>query len=334
MTPFRAIAPLAVLALAAVAGCGDDEARPAATVDGIEISQQDVVDELEAIRGNEAYLEQAQSRTTVLGEDEGTFDTAFVAQQLTNRILFTIIEAEVDERGIEVDGECREAATEQIVQQTGGEAVFDAFPQDYREYLVDRFARVVALQADLGGYPCLLEDDDDVLRTYFDEHADEFERNYCVSVIQVDTQAAADEITGLLAAGGNFDQLAAERSATPPSPEPECVPESTIAGVAPAVIELQEGGVSPPVLLQQLFFIFRLDEIEEPTFDTSREAVVGAIGNEVEAAFEAWFQEALAEAEVEVDPRYGTWNPDPSGPRIERPTDAATSTTALPLAEE
>jgi len=335
VTPFRAIVPLAVLALAAAAGCGTDEGtRPAATVDGIEISQQDVVDELEAIRGNEAYLEQAQTQATVLGDEEGTFDTAFVAQQLTNRILFTLIEAEVDERGIEVDAQCRDAAADQMVQQVGGEEVFDAFPGEYREYLVDRYARVVALQADLGGYPCLLEDDDDVLRTYFDEHAEEFEANYCLSIIQVATQAEADEISGLLAAGGNFDQLAAERSALPPGPEPECVPASTLAGVAPAVAELQVGGISPPVVIQEVFFIFRLDEIQQATFDSSREAVIGAIGQEIDAAFNTWFQEALADAEVEVDPRYGTWNPDgANGPVIERPTDAGTSTTSDPLDE-
>ena len=336
MTPFRAIAPVAVLVLAAAAGCGDDEGgRPAATVDGIEITQQDVVDELEAIRGNEAYLEQIQTRVTVLGEDEGTFDTAFVAQLLGIRIQFAIIEAELEEREVEVDDACREAASEQMVQQAGGDEVFAAFDDDYREYLVERFAQLVALQSDLAGYPCVIEDDEDVLEDYFDEHPDAFEPNYCVSIIQVATQAEADEISGQLALGADFDQLAAERSATPPTGEPECVPAGSLVSVAPAVVDLQEGGISAPVLIQDLLFIFRLDEIQEPTFETSRDAVIGAIGQEIDATFNEWFALAVAEAEVEVDPRYGTWNADgANGPGIERPTDAATSTTAAVPTDE
>src|SRR5689334_8242922 len=94
VTRTRALAALAVLVLAAGAGCADDEgAAPAATANGIEITSQEVVDELEAIRGNEAYLARTEEQLSaqgmaVVGEEADTFDSAFVAQTLTNRILY------------------------------------------------------------------------------------------------------------------------------------------------------------------------------------------------------------------------------------------------------
>src|SRR6187402_3069097 len=61
-------------ALALFAACADDEPPAAAVVDGTEISEQSVVDELEAIAANADYLDTLeQGGRDVLGEEDGTF---------------------------------------------------------------------------------------------------------------------------------------------------------------------------------------------------------------------------------------------------------------------
>lgn len=318
VTRTRATALLAVLALAVAAGCSDDDgARPAASVDGVEISSQEVVDELEAIRANEDYLAQVETQVTVLGEEDGTFDTNFVAQLLGIRIQFAMVEAEIEARGVEITEACTDAATEAMTQQAGGEAVFEAFDAEYRDYLVGRFARLVALESDLAGYPCVIEEDEALLEQYFEEHAEEFESDLCFTPIQVSTTEAAQEIVALLDAGADFDAIAAERSELPA--ESQCAPVGTIGAAVPELAELAPGERTIPVALQGVFFVFRLDEVREPTFENQRENVVGLIGQEIDAAFQEWFTARLEAAEVTVDPRYGTW--DPTGARIDRPTE-------------
>jgi hypothetical protein len=68
-----------LLVVAAATGCGSSEGT-AATVDEKSVSHEDVVEELRAIRANDAYLEAIEgSGVAVLGSAEDSFDTAFVA---------------------------------------------------------------------------------------------------------------------------------------------------------------------------------------------------------------------------------------------------------------
>jgi hypothetical protein len=339
VTRIRALAALAVLAIAAGAGCSDEGgAAPAATVNGVDITAQDVVDELEAIRGNEAFLAQreaalaAQGGGAVLGAEDDTFDSAFVAQTLTTRILFAIVATEVDERGIEVDDDCLAAAEDEQAQQLttaddDGQAILDAFDDDYHTYLVTRFAELVALQGDLAGFPCTVLDDDAALEQYFDEHIDQFTQK-CVTVVQFATPQAADDFSAQLDAGGDFDALAgALAPEVGSSTDVGCDSTEELLGVVPALAELDAGDVSPVVLVGETAVIIRVDDVVEPDFEAQRNAVVDAIGTEIDTAFSAWLEDELRSADVRVDPRYGTWNPNIGSqqlPQIDRPLPDAT----------
>lgn len=344
----RALAPAAVLVLALVAGCTDEPIEPAATVNGIEISQQEVVDELESIQGNPDYLaaqEESLQRAlasggtgpaSVLGSADGTFDTAFVAQLLGLKIRFAIIEAEVQARGIDISGGCTERAEAQVVQQVGGQDIFDAFDDDFRAYLVTRFANLVALESDLAGYPCVIDDDEALLEDYFDSHPDSFPTTYCVTILQATDADDAASVVADLAAGADYDELAAARATSPEDTEPQCVPEANVAQVLPELLTLEAGDVASPVELPRqdggtFFAIARLEEIVAPTFENSRAQVITEIGSELDSGFGAYFQQAVAEADVTVDPRYGTW--DPVNGRIDRPAEAGATTTTAPGVE-
>jgi hypothetical protein len=338
VTPTRALAALAVLALAAGAGCADEDGTvPAATANGIEITSQDVVDELEAIRGNTEFLAQTEEQlaqqglSVVGGEDEDdTFNSAFVAQTLTNRILYAIVESEVDARGIEIDDECRAAAEESATSESGGEEIFGAFTPAYQDYLVDRLADLIALQGDLAGYTCTVQDDDALLEAYFDEHADEFTRR-CVILAQFAQPAAAEDFRAQVAAGGDFATLGAALPADVGQfSDVGCDSTQEILEVIPSMADLAVGEVSPVVLAGDIPVVLRVEQILEGDFTEQRDAVVSAVSAEIDEAFSAWLDEELRAADVTVDPRYGTWNasPDSGGlPAIERPVTDTTEST-------
>jgi len=321
----------AALALTALfAGCGDGTAPPAAVVDGVTISQQDLVDELEAIEANTGYLEayeaaaEAQGGPAILGTADGEFNRDFVTSSLALRIQYALVESEVDSRGLDVDGRCREVAREQVVSRFAGastagdgEAVLAAFGDEYAGYLLDREADFFALQADLSGLECGAGPSDEAVEAYFEEHRDEFAvETACASHILVATVEEAEEVRGLLEGGGDFAALAAERSTDPGSaaqggalgcaPAGQYVPEFDAAVFGQAV-----GEVGEPVATDFGFHLILVTEreISTPTLDDVRPQIEAALQEAAQGAFFEWFDEALANGDVEVDPRYGTWDP-------------------------
>lgn len=339
----RLLVPLAVVAAAALglAACGEST-RPAAVVDGRTISQQDVVDELEAIRTNTGYVEAIEgSGGTVLGEEDDAFDSAFVATQLGVRIQYTIVGNEVDRRQLEADSACRDAARSSLEErftvpgQIDGADLLEAFPDDYRDYLVEREANFLLLQGDLVDQDCVV---DDAVAAYYEENRESLEQA-CTSHILVDTAEAAAEVKALLDAGADFAQVVAERSQDTASAanggEVGCVGRGDLVPeYEEAMFSQPVGAIGEPVQSQFGFHIIRVDSRGIPTLDEARPRIAQQIAQAAQASFGEWFRTAVSEADVTVDPRYGTW--DPTVAEITRPStdSSSTSTTAPDAAEE
>lgn len=336
MSPCRLL--LAALPVFVLGACGDDP-RPAAVVDGAEISQQQVVDELEAIRGNSTYLEALEgSGRSVLGEADDAFDSAFVAEQLSVRIQYAIVANEVDNRELEADAECRAAARDALVGRLAGaspdgdgEAVLEGFAEPYRDYLVDREADVLLLQGDLAGQPCVA---DDAAAAYFEANRDDFEQACSAHVLVATAEEAAD-VAAQLRAGADFAAVAAERSLDPGSAEQggelPCVTRGQfLAEFEDALFSQPLGAIGDPVQTSAGFHVIRVDSREIPELADVREQVAQTLAAEVEQALQDWFIDAVAAADVEVDPRYGTWDATTGG--IQRPaiTDSTSSTSIAP----
>lgn len=340
MTPRRRLLALSAAALVLLA-CGSST-RPAAVVDGTEISQQAVVDELEAIRGNEIYLQAIEGTgQPVLGDEADAFDSAFVAEQLAVRIQYAIVSNEVDARGLEADEECRAAARDSVLArlagaspQGDGEAVLGGFDQPYQDYLVDREADFLLLQGELSGQPCVA---DDAVGAYFDEHEEDFVQA-CSAHILLETPEEAAAVVVLLEGGADFAALAAERSTDPGSAqaggELPCVTRGQFLPEFEEALFTQDiGVVGDPVQTAAGYHVIRVDSREAPELADVREQVAQALAAEVESTFNQWFLDAVAAADVELDPRYGTW--DPASARIDRPAiEASTTTIAVPLPAE
>jgi hypothetical protein len=333
VSPVRRIAGLLVLVLAAGA-CGSDEGA-AATVDGTPITHQQVVDELVAIRENDTYLQAVEgSGATVVGTTEDSFDTAFVASQLSRRIQYQIVSNEAEKRGLEADAECRAAALSSLTGQfagaspTGdGEAVLEGFDEGYRNYLLDRETDVLLLQGDLIEQPCVA---DNAVGAYYEAHQSEFEQA-CASHILVETPEEAAEVAAELRAGGDFAALALEHSTDQASAQQGgsigCVPAGAIPSLDQALSTQPIGAIGDPVQTEFGYHVLRVDSRGVPPLEDVRDDVNQRLADEVRAAFSTWFVDALAAADVTVDPRYGTWKAETA--EIERPTDTATTSSTL-----
>jgi parvulin-like peptidyl-prolyl isomerase len=338
---FWSLAVVGVLATGALGACGDGGEQPAATVNGVEISQQDVVDELDAIKGNADYLKAYDDSASqnnlpkVSGSSDDTFNTAFVTSTLTTRILYGLVHSEVVKRHIEIDDECRDRAADQAAQRVAGasptgdgNAVLDAFGSDYKAYLIDREADLLALQADLADQKCV---DPDAAENYYNAHKSDFE-TACVKHILVDSEAEADDLKAQLDAGADFATLAAASSTDTASGaqggDLGCNPHGTfVQEFEDAVDAAPLNVVTGPIQTQFGWHLILVSSRGVGSFDDVQQQVAQTLAQQVDQAFQTWFQGAVADADVEIDPRYGTWSADQA--TIE-PDDAATTTSTAP----
>ena len=341
---------LFALVLALVAGaCGNnlgETIRPAAaTVNGETISQQELDDELEAIRGNEDYIASIESGgLAVTGEGAGTLTNAFVSRVLTRQIFLKLVHDEIERRDLGVTEEQLESVRPGVLQSVGGEEIFDKFPAGYRDTLVRRNAEVSLLQSELGGP----EATDADVKAFYEENAERFAET-CVSHIlfgvtddsgQLDQEATAaevDRLTGEAAAakaqidaGADFAAVAAERSVDTSNKDQGGDLECGAAGrfvpeFETAMDALDPGVVSDPVVTQFGVHLIKVTERRTQPIEEAEDQIRQELSGQGEQAFSQFLQEALADAEVTVNPRYGRFSKDGQSPGV-IPPDAPTTT--------
>lgn len=338
MRRLLAAATVAVL-LAVLAACGQQD--PAATINGREITADELQDELDAIRGNDAYVAAFEQNTQipVQGDGEGTFSQALLGEVLRIDIIFTLIREEVDRRGLEVDDAVREQARQQALCQLAfvggpseeceavGGPVLEAFPDDYQQELVDRWAAALALDQalrDEGG-------SDEAVDAYYEQHANRYAQN-CVSHILVGSEEQADDLRAQLDEGADFAELAmASSSDTGSAQQGGELPCSDLTQYVPEFADAAEqaevGEVAGPVQSQfgwHLILVTSRDPA--PPLDEVRELVAQDVGGQSD--INGWLEQALGDAEIDVDERYGTWNAATG--QIDPPAGPTTTTTRVP----
>ncbi len=327
---------LLIVAAAVAAGCGESD-RPAATVDGTEVPQQQVVDELEAIRDNPGYLEaiQQEVQSPVLGTAEDAFDAAFVAQVLSQQIRYAMIANEVERRGLEADAACRDTVRADLVERLAGvtpdgdgETVLSAFPAGYREQLLKWDTDVRLLQSDLAEVSCI---EADAVDAYYAERQGEFEQ-LCLSHILVATEEDAIDVQAELDGGADFAALAQTRSLDTQTGAIGGDLGCVLSGQLPRDIrdllaEVPVGDTSASVPTQAGLSVILVRSRDVPELSEIRDDVEQAVSSEIALRFRDWLFEAIEVVDVQVDPRYGVW--DPQTGEVERnPASSATLPTA------
>jgi parvulin-like peptidyl-prolyl isomerase len=296
---------LAVAALAVVlAGCGTFEDGPAATVNGDEITDETLHDELDAVQDNEGYrtLMEQQLGQESPGDGKGTFATPFVSNLLSERVYFTLIEQELDRSGVSVSEE-RSAAARAELEERGGQDFAD-LPAAQQDALVQRVAVLATLDEEVGP-------------RFFEEHQADFD-TICVSHVLVATegrsdaeaQARAEDLKASIDGGTAFRTVANEESDDPGAAAQGGDLGCGSRGRFPQAFEdaayaLEVDEVSDPVRTQFGYHLIRLEDRSTAQYQDVSDSVRQQI-----------ISELAIDADVTVDPRYGDWQESSEQPGV------------------
>lgn len=289
--------------------------RFAATVDGSNITDAEILQEMQTIAGNADYLAAVEAGgTKVKGSTPGSFDAAFAAAVLQLHIRDTLIHQEIVRRKVTIDDTCIAASRTDLYRSLGrndstkGQKIFETFAKTYQDYRIRRGAEAIALQGALIGLPCQPADPG---KAYFDAHPDLFEQS-CVSVIVV-PPAQADAVITQLASGADFATLAQQVSIDPSKAKGGAVGcFSATSGLAPDVIDAVRktpvGGLAAPIVRQDGTNIVKVTSRSQPAFTDVAQQAAQAVAAAARTDFSQWMSDAMRRAAVTVDARYGTWD--------------------------
>jgi foldase protein PrsA len=343
------LAFLAALVLLSVgAACGATD--PAAvTINGTEISVREIDDELEEIRDNTDYRRGIEAgNQAVLGQGEGTVDAAFASRVVSLAAYYELVHQEVTERKLKVSDAIRKEAQEAVYSQFGvnpetgtadpaaGKKIFDKFSKWYRDTLVRRESELRVLQAALS--PVDLSDA--AIERYYRDNQDRYVE-VCAHHVLVNTEPEAVAVKARLDAGEDFVQVAKEISIDPSAAENGgdlgCAsPTSYVPEFADAITNQPIGVVGAPVQTQFGFHVIRVDRSDVSSLEDVRAQIENELSQQGSGALNEWLTEALGEAKVKLNPRFGTWDKTATPiPKVNPPSAPTTigGDTTVPLEE-
>lgn len=317
---------LAIVAVVAAGGAYSVSNDWAAKVDGREISERDFLRELEQLR-NHPNAQDFGVREVSPGSIASDFSAGWLLRSVQN----TIVELELERREIEVTDQDLAQAESQIVQQFGGPEAWDGFDRWFQERQIRDFAKLLVLIDAIGGQPS-----EEQLREEFEANK-ELLAQACTSHILVETQELAAEIRAQLEGDGDFAELAQEHSIDTNSAQNGgdvgCFARGAglVAPYEAAMFSLDVGEISDPVQSQFGFHIIRLDALEEPTFEEARPQLEQSAQGQAQQRFAEVMGRVLSEAEIEVNPKYGSVDLDDPAGRFVTPPSIPTVPDSLPV---
>jgi foldase protein PrsA len=343
--PYRLLSVVAFVLALVVGACGDGGFQPAAAkVNGVSITQDDLDGELDAIRANASYVEFLGAQgNQIEGDGQGTFSANFVRRVLTRQIFLALVHAEFVRHDLELTDTDREQVRADVAAEVGGPQIFEAFAPDYQNILLRRSAEVAKVQLQLSDTNV----DDETMRAFYDENQSLFAET-CASHIlfaviddagevateQTDAQAAellaqAQAAKARIDAGEDFAALAAELSQDASNkdqggdlgcgPAGRFVPEFETAMDATA-----PGAVSAPVQTQFGYHLIKVTSRGTKPFEEVTDEIRERLLGEASQNFGTFLSEAVTEAEIEVNPRFGTFNKNAQNPGIQPPNAPTT----------
>lgn len=322
-----ALAALAAVALLAAA-CSST-LRDAARVGNTGISRSTFEGELRTLAGNERFVEFLGEQGVDVPESGGGIGRQVETFWLTKLIQQVIVDDEFADRDLEVTGAHREQARAQLESFFGGAEVFEAFPGDFRESLLERYGRLQALLADEGGGGEPPTEAD--ARRFYRENRGQIagcETGRNVAHILVRTRAEADDVLAELRGGAGFAEVAAERSIDTSNAANGgalgCLqPGAFVAPFEEAAQAAEFGTPTDPVETQFGWHVILVTPFEAPAFADVRDQIMQYLGQQSTQsssdALNELLSERLRDADVEVEARYGEWVVDDQGARVEAP---------------
>lgn len=303
----RALLLVVAFAAVALAGCADVLDPPAATVYGEPISAEELRTDVRAFQ----LLARLQGGSCGRPQEGEADESACARAALSNLIAERLTQPAVRELGVSVPTAELDRDVEGFLEQAGEQRVESGLRRlgldrdDLRD-VIERF-RLSALVRDAVAAAEIGEDD---LRAAYEERRIEFVRSYHSAHILLPTQEEAEQVRARLTPE-NFAELAAElsqdtRSGRRGGDLGTVGPSDLVAEFTAAAIALEPGEISDPVQTQFGFHLIMLIDVNLVPFEQAREQLVGEVGAEV---FGEWFRDRIAEAEIEVNPRFGLLDP-------------------------
>ena len=324
MIPRRALG-LAACAVALLVGCGS-LAPPAATVDGVAITDARVATDVRLFQALSALARQGCATPTGTESAEAACSrevlNSLVQQQVVSRY------ARAHHVEVAVADVTKESGS--LLSQLGGAAAVDPAlrARDLTRQDVRNLARRIVLFSNVRDAVTAARVTNAELQQTYRQNLAQY-RTLHAEHILVKTRAEAERVYRIVTASGSTeaDFLAeAKKVSTDPSVSQNGgdlgdVPASSLdATFVQAALALRPGEISKPVHTSFGWHVIRLVSAGYEPFDQVRPQLEQQVSQD---AFRSWITEELTSADVAVNPRYGRW--DPSIPGIVPVTSTATS---------
>ena len=294
-----ACALLLVLAAAFVSGCGSSTSP--ATVNGVAVD-----------RGE--FLDQLSQLSKLNGGDDKSVTAEQSSGLLTQSIIALLISDEVKRLGVTVNdadvAAIRASIESDLAQRKENGENTDAISKSFIDFAARVQAQQDALIARITDATQPWYTDADV-RSYYDFVKEKKYVNFCTHHILVDAEADANEIVGLLKNGGDFAQLAKDRSTDTNSGaeggDLGCTLKGTfVAEFEDAVTSAHTGDLLGPVKSEFGYHIIRVDkEYGLQPFETLRESIAATLASQ-----DGWLEWKILSAKIKVNKKYGSWSND------------------------
>lgn len=326
---------LAVVALMlATSACGSAGQPPAATVDGTDIS----ADRVDEIVGAYVAADPETYSEAFAGEGDDTLSMNPVSNVLSSLIVQVLQSDLAADRGVTPTDEERTqaeeavrtsfvqqeqadpadpAATEPSESEAASGAIFDELSESTQKFLIDLQADSIALSRQLGEES---GSGDAAAQEYYDQNPDQF-KALCLRLLAL-PEADLPTAQARLEAGEDFETVSRELS-TPPEviqsldEEPQCQPLSTFqqqlqAEAFEQLASAVAGDVVGPFAYDEEgnVVLVEVPEVRLTPFEEVRELILQNIPAAGDQALNDLVTSTLAEADVSVDPRFGTWETD------------------------
>lgn len=322
---------LALLALGATA-CSGSAGSVSATVGDTEISVADV---------EQAYARRAEApavASELAGDESGDPDPALQASVLTTLIRTEVLRQAAEDRSIEVGDEEISEQRKTLVESVGGQEALDEMladanvsDEELEANLMDQ-AIQTAISDELAS-----EVSDEQVRAAFTEdpqgqYGEKVEVRHILTKSEEDAQTAIERIE----AGEEFSEVAKDMSTDTGSAERggELGPiarGTTVEAFDNAAFDAEEGELVGPIETE---FGFHVLEVTGQVAGAEFSDVEKDIRTQLESAaqgqaFNDYITEFVSGLEIEVNPRYGTWDAQSVSVVPPQPSEAP-SAPALP----